>query len=83
MISVYDYQKLAADMAEKDSVIKMQDLELDNLRKDYKHLVTMYREVKDKRKENSVAVQPEEVADYNHIAIELAIYSCVCICDWI
>ena len=64
-------------MAEKDSVINMLKFELDNLKKDYKHLVTIHSELKDKRKGNSVAVQTKEVADYNHIAIELAIYSCV------
>jgi len=52
-------------MAEKDSVIKMQKLELDSLNKDHKLLVTMYRELKNTRKGNSVAVQTEKVADYN------------------
>ena len=60
--SIYDhYQKLAADVAEKDSVINMQKLELDNLKKDHKHLVTMHRDLKDKRRGNSVAVQTEKV----------------------
>ena len=59
----------------------MQKLELDNLKKDHKHLVTMHRELRDKRKGNSVAVQTEKVAiaDYNHIAIELAIYTYIAV----
>jgi len=70
---------LAADMDEKDSVIKMLNFELDSLKKDHKLLVAMHGELKDTRKGNSVAVQTEKVADYNHIAIELAIASYITI----
>ena len=66
-------------MDEKDSVINMQKLELDSLRKDYKHLVTMHRELKDARKGNSVTVQTEKVADYSYRFSNsyIAIYVCM------